>query len=387
MVEWEPKRLGDGVLKVGHGKSQQEIETSSGKYPILATGGVIGRTNTFLYDKPSVLIGRKGTIDKPQYMDTPFWTIDTLFYTMISKDYYPKFLYYAFCRIEWLKYNEASGVPSLSAKVIEDIELILPKFPEQRAIANVLSEVDAYIDAIEKLIAKKRAVKQGAMQELLTGKRRLPGFEGAWVSVSLGKLCFLITDGSHESPIEVINGYYMPSVKDMTDTGFDFSSCKQISKLDYERLVNNGCRPKMDDVVIAKDGSMLKYSFVIKKEMPIVILSSIAILRPDSEQISSEFLAHYFRQPKFIDDAILNYKTGTGVPRIVLKNFKEIMIAFPQEKDEQIAIATLLTDLDMELDALTLKLKKARSIKQGMMSELLTGRIRLIKEDVVDGEN
>lgn len=257
---------------------------------------------------------------------------------------------------------------------------------EQHRIAEALSEMDSYVISLEKLIAKKHAIKQGTMQELLTGKRRLEGFGGAWNSAPLGSLCILITDGSHESPLEVMNGYYMPSVKDMTENGFDFSGCKKISQSDYERLVKNGCRPRIDDVVIAKDGSILKYSFVLKKEMPIVILSSIAILRPDTEQISSEYLAHYFRQPKFIEYTILNYKTGTGVPRIVLKNFKEILIEFPQAKAEQSSIATILSDMDLEIDTLTTKLNKLKNIKQGMMSELLTGRIRL-KEDSPSGKD
>jgi type I restriction enzyme S subunit len=126
--EWEVKRLGE-ILKVRHGKSQQDVVVSDGMYPILATGGEIGRTNTSLYDKPSVLIGRKGTIDVPQYIDTPFWTIDTLFFTEISSLASPKFIFYKFNSINWYNYNEASGVPSLNASTIENIEFNCPPPP------------------------------------------------------------------------------------------------------------------------------------------------------------------------------------------------------------------------------------------------------------------
>ena len=111
MNKWETVRLGD-ILDICHGKNQREVEVPDGIYPVLGTGGVIGRTNSFLCDKPSVLIGRKGTIDRPQYMDTPFWTIDTLFYTKISSRAYPKFIFYVFCSINWQQYNAATGVPS-----------------------------------------------------------------------------------------------------------------------------------------------------------------------------------------------------------------------------------------------------------------------------------
>jgi type I restriction enzyme S subunit len=170
--EWEVKRLGE-VLRVRHGKSQHNIETQDGRYPILATGGEIGRTDTFLYDKPSVLIGRKGTIDKPQFRDEPFWTVDTLFYTEISGANSPNFLFYKFNMIDWRSYNEASGVPSLNASTIENIEINLAKPDEQTAIATVLSDMDAELSALVGRRDKTRALKQGMMQELLTGRIRL----------------------------------------------------------------------------------------------------------------------------------------------------------------------------------------------------------------------
>lgn len=170
--EWKVKTLGE-ILRVRHGRSQHNVVTNDGKYPILATSGEIGRTNVYLYDKPSVLIGRKGTIDSPQYMDTPFWTIDTLFYTEISVHAYPKFIFYLFHMIDWLRYNEASGVPSLNAATIENIEIRYPSPLEQQAIAAVLSDMDAEIAALEQRRDKTRELKQGMMQELLTGKTRL----------------------------------------------------------------------------------------------------------------------------------------------------------------------------------------------------------------------
>lgn len=147
--EWEVKKLGE-VLKVRHGKSQKSVNDENGLYPILATGGEIGRADTFLYDKPSVLIGRKGTIDVPQYMETPFWTIDTLFFTEISDNTNPKYIFYKFNLIDWYSYNEASGVPSLNTSTIEKIELPFPPtIKEQQSIAQILSDMDAEIESLE----------------------------------------------------------------------------------------------------------------------------------------------------------------------------------------------------------------------------------------------
>jgi len=171
--KWQVKKLAD-VLSVRHGRSQHGIADDNGEFQILATGGVIGKSKAFLYDKPSVLIGRKGTIDVPQYMETPFWTIDTLFYTEIAEDTHAKFVFYKFNLIHWYSYNEASGVPSLNAGTIERIEVTFPPTKsEQQGIAQVLSDIDAEIEALEQKRHKYKAIKQGMMQELLTGKTRL----------------------------------------------------------------------------------------------------------------------------------------------------------------------------------------------------------------------
>lgn len=170
--DWEVKKLGD-ALKVRHGRSQKEVEHPTGEYPILATGGQIGTATKFLCEKPSVLIGRKGTIDVPRFMDKPFWSVDTLFYTDVHEGYDAKFLFYVFQMVDWMSYNEASGVPSLNAKTIENIEVQIPKHDEQQAIAAILSDMDVEIQTLEARLAKARAVKEGMMQNLLTGRVRL----------------------------------------------------------------------------------------------------------------------------------------------------------------------------------------------------------------------
>ena len=167
--EWRKVRLGE-CLKIKHGKSQIEIEDIHGKYPILATGGEIGRTNDYLYDKESVLIGRKGTINNPMYIETPFWTIDTLFYSQIKSNSNAKFLYYTFQAINWYTYNEGSTIPSLSASTIMNIKILLPSLSEQTAIAEILTTADDEISLLKKQLDALKLQKKGLMQKLLTGE-------------------------------------------------------------------------------------------------------------------------------------------------------------------------------------------------------------------------
>jgi type I restriction enzyme S subunit len=170
---WVDARLGD-VLTVRHGQSQRAVESPDGRFPILASGGQIGWATSPLYDKPSVLIGRKGTIDRPQYQATPFWSVDTLFYTEISSTADPRFLYYLFLTVDWRSLNEASGVPSLSSKRVESVPVRLPRLEEQRAIRQRLDDVDTEVAVLAQRLSKARAVKLGMVQELLTGRTRLP---------------------------------------------------------------------------------------------------------------------------------------------------------------------------------------------------------------------
>ena len=147
------------VLKIKSGKDQKQVEDENGKYPILGTGGQIGKTNSFLYDKPSVLIGRKGTINKPQYMESPFWTVDTLFYSHIYEPNIPKYLFYSFQNVNWKKYDESTGVPSLSSSTIESVECSIPSPNEQIKVANFLSLLDKKIELQTKKIEDLKLFK------------------------------------------------------------------------------------------------------------------------------------------------------------------------------------------------------------------------------------
>lgn len=171
--EWEEKKIGD-ILKIMHGKNQHSVESSTGEYPILGTGGIIGKSVDYLCDWECVCIGRKGTIDKPLYVDYPFWSIDTLYYSKPLNENNVKFQYYLFTTIKWLDYAESSGRPSLSKDEIESIDITIPTdIKEQQAIASILTSMDEEIQDLEKEKEKIEKIKAGAMDDLLTGKVRL----------------------------------------------------------------------------------------------------------------------------------------------------------------------------------------------------------------------
>ena len=163
--EWQECRIGD-ILKILHGRDYKDYQAPNGEYPVLGTGGVIDHATKYLCDWACVLIGRKGTIDKPQYMDKPFWTVDTLFYSKPESSHNPKFQYYLFQTINWKKYNEASGVPSQSSSTIEGINVCVPNPHTQETIANLFSRVDELIDDHAVILARLQECKKGLMQQL-----------------------------------------------------------------------------------------------------------------------------------------------------------------------------------------------------------------------------
>jgi type I restriction enzyme S subunit len=171
-----------------------------------------------------------------------------------------------------------------------------------------------------------------------------------WKMTTLGEVCLDITDGSHTSPQSVEKGYYMASVKDMGDYGIHFENCRMISKKDYIKLVKNGCQPLYGDVLIGKDGARyLEDAFVFKQDEEVVLLSSIAILRPEKSKIISEYLYYYLTNKNTRIDIKNNYGSGSAIPRMVLKDFKKVPIPVPSIA-EQNAIAVTLSCLDDKID-------------------------------------
>lgn len=162
--EWEEKTIGQ-VLKIGSGKDYKQL--GHGNIPVFGTGGYMLSVNKALYSGESVFIGRKGTINKPFYYNGDFWTVDTLFYTYDFSEIIPKFTYLVFQQINWLKYNEASGVPSLSKTTIEKIKINLPYIAEQQIITKYFTAIEDLINSKQQQITQAEEWKKGLMQGLL----------------------------------------------------------------------------------------------------------------------------------------------------------------------------------------------------------------------------
>ena len=161
--EWDQLKFKD-VIKIKYGKDHKKLD--DGDIPVLGTGGVMRYVDSYLYEGESILIGRKGTIDKPRFISGKFWTVDTLFYTEIGEKILPKFAFQQLLLVNWLNLNEATGVPSLNTTSIGNIELKVPCLAEQTKIANVLSAIDQKIEVVSKQIEQAKQWKKGLLQQM-----------------------------------------------------------------------------------------------------------------------------------------------------------------------------------------------------------------------------
>lgn len=160
---WEVKKF-EELFEIGNGKDYKHLD--KGDIPVYGSGGYMLSVDEYLYEGESACIGRKGTINKPMFLSGKFWTVDTLFYTHSFNNCIPKFIYYVFQNIDWVKHNEAGGVPSLSKTNIYKIEAIVPKPNEQKKIVDFLSGVDKLITAQLEKIEQLKLHKKGLMQGL-----------------------------------------------------------------------------------------------------------------------------------------------------------------------------------------------------------------------------
>ena len=294
-----------------------------------------------------------------------------------------------------LQINSQTSIPMISQKQIEGIKIAIAKLDcEQAAIATALSDVDSLISALTKKIEKKKAIKQGLMQQLLTGKKRLPGYEknrepvqtewGAipkdWKTLSIGKCCSIKArigwQGLKKSEYLSSGEYVLVTGTDFLNGRIDWKSCVYVSKKRYEQDAN--IQIVKHDILITKDGTIGKVAFLDDVPCLGTLNSGIFVVRSHSEELDQCYLSKIFES--FIFDAFLeSLVAGSTINHLYQKDFVHFNFPVPPTKSEQTAIANILSDCDSEIAALEEKRDKYKEIKQGMMQQLLTGKIRLIK--------
>ena len=298
---------------------------------------------------------------------------------------YNEFLLHIFTSklvIHQIKKLSVGGImEGLSSKIIKNISIPQPPLHEQKAIATALTDTDNLIQSLEKLIEKKKKIKQGAMQQLLTGKKRLPGFSGEWEVRKLNTITWfqegpgVRTHQFTESGMKLLNGTNIQDGKLTLDRTNRYITLQQANGIYSHFLANEG------DVIIASSGVTIdkfheKVTEVKKCHLPFCMNTST--IRFKVKQIVSKYYIMYFLKSNEFKVQIGGQATGSAQLNFGPSHLNKINVIIPPTIEEQKAVAKVLSDMDSEIELLEQKLEKYKTIKQGMMQELLTGRIRLI---------
>jgi type I restriction enzyme S subunit len=366
--DWIVSYLGDQCNRITTGKLDANAMNSDGDYPFFTCAREVFRINRYAFDCQALLVSGNGA--NVGYIHYYRGRFNAYQRTYVLTDFR---IDIQFAR-HFLERNlqerirvevNAGNTPYITMGTLTDMLLAFPPTPaEQEAIAEALSDADAWIESLEQLIAKKRQIKQGAMQELLTGKRRLPGFSGEW-GVNLLRTSLRFQVGFPFSSAYFNDALIGVRLIRNRDLKHDDQVLHYAGDYDQAFLVNNG------DVLIGMDGDFLP---CLWKKGLALLNQRIGRIVPINGRLDSVFAYYYLIDPlKKIESAT----SSTTVKHLSHRDIELLRLPLPCF-NEQVAIAEVLSDMDAEIESLETKLAKARQIKQGMMQELLTGRIRLV---------
>ena len=385
--DWEVKRLGD-VAPLQRGFDLPTSELEDGPYPVVYSNGIGNYHREAMCDAPGLVTGRSGTIGHFTYIaEGRYWPHNTALWVTSFNGNHPLFIKYLYETLGFENFSTGTGVPTLNRNIVHDYLIPLPPLPEQRKIAAALSDVDEMIAALEKLIEKKRKIKTGAMQRLLIGKTRLPGFEGAWVEKRLGDVFEFHSNNtlSRASMIEGRGQIYNIHYGDVLIRYGAVLDCNKTAIPCLDDAASSVCKRdflKDGDVIIAdtaEDETVGKAVEVINVGDRLIASGLHTIfLRPKEGTFALGWLGYYVNSTAF-HDQLLPLITGIKVSSISKGSLMDTVLRCPPTLAEQKAIAKVLGDMDEEIAALEAELAKTRQLKQGMMQELLTGKTRLVQ--------
>jgi len=365
---WKTELLGS-VATLQRGYDLPYRLRKSGPIPIVTSSGTEDTHCESKVKGPGVVTGRYGTIGEVFFVGGDFWPLNTTLYVRDFHGNDPLFVSYLLRTIDFHTHSGKSGVPGVNRNDLHEIAVPLPPTKaEQEAIAQALSDADALIESLELLLAKKRHLKQGAKQELLNPKM-------GWVTTKLGSLgAFLKGSGIRKDESQSGN---LPCVRygEIYTKHSDY--IKAFHSWISPEVAATAKRLKKGDLLFAGSGETkaeIGKCVAFVDEAEAYAGGDIVILRP--EKVDSLFWGYYLNTVS-INRQKASRGQGDAVVHISFAALADVDVMLPPV-EEQTAIASILSDMDTEIAALESKLTKARQIKQGMMQELLTGKIRLV---------
>ena len=383
------------AITINNGCDYKHVQVEENGYPVIGSGGQFAWANQYMYDGEAVLLGRKGTIDKPMYYNGKFWTVDTMFYGISKKNAKCKYLYYQAKIIPFERYATATALPSMTQTDLNNNRICLPPIDEQSSIATYLdkkcSEIDNVISAQQKRIALLQELKQSVITHAVTkglntnvemkdsGVEWIGEIPSSWNIVRLKSDCSLKGrigwNGLRSEEFEKESYAYLVTGQDFISSDIDWSKCYQINKVRYDEdpciQLENG------DLLITKDGTIGKIAKVSNMDKPACLNSGIFVLKQKSRD---EFVQGYLYWSLYSDllkDFNAYTSTGTTILHLYQNVFENMPLVVPSKKEQQ----EISDYLDKKTKSIDSSISKAQhqvdllqEYKLSLSTEVVTGK-------------
>ena len=329
MSEWKTYKLSE-LVEIKYGKDHKHL--ADGVIPVYGSGGIMRFAETHLYDRESILIPRKGTLSNLFYLDKPFWSVDTMFYTKIKNGVHGKYLYYLLKSMDLASMNVGSAVPSLTTEVLNKVEISLPDLPTQRQIAQILSSLDDKIELNLQMNQTLEAMAQAIFKEWFVDFN-FPGFDGelvdglpkGWKVVELSSL-ISVKDGTHDSPKQQQEGKYLITSKHLKNHFIDFSNAYKISDDDFNK-VNKRSKVDRLDILITMIGTVGNLYFVHESKIDFAI-KNIGLFKA-SERPDLAYFLYFTIDSKETSEYFIKRLAGSTQQYLTLETLRQTPVLLP----------------------------------------------------------
>lgn len=436
MIEnWVNVELGK-VCDIISGKNQKDVLTSNGKFPIYGSGGIFGKANSYLCEAGSTIIGRKGTINKPIFVNERFWNVDTAFGISPSTLVNKKYIYFFCLGFNFKKLDRSTTIPSLAKTDIAKISLPLAPLPIQRAIVakieTLFSDLDNGIANLKQAQAQLKIYRQAVLEQGLTGvftknfRTENPNLEKSkdlfqkiqdeiefsyknacimakrdgkrkpkdqrtnkkainvtsylpeipWNYYRLEDLTYLVTDGTHFTPKYQDQGIKFLSVKNVRPYLIKDDDIKYISEDEHYKLTDR-CKPEYGDILYTKVGATYGYAAKVKLDYEFSIFVSLCLIKPVHRFLLTEYL-EYLMNSEIVFRQARQRVSGSGVPDLHLVEIRDFKIPLPSVEEQHVIIQEIesrLSVCDKMVQSINESLAKAEALRQSILKKAFEGNL------------
>ena len=371
-MEWKEDVLGN-VLEVKYGKDHKKL--ADGQYPVYGSGGLMRYVDSKLYDGPSILIPRKGTLNNIMFVESPFWTVDTMFWSIINTDKVdPKFLFYSICKRDFASMNVGSAVPSMTVNILNDIQISYPKnIEDQRRIASILSSLDRKIELNNKINADLEEMAQAIFKNWFVDFE--PFKDGKFVDSELGMIPEGWEVGSPYEYVKVVygapyksakfndNGEGLPliRIRDLKDCNPQFYTPEILPQTEY---VNMG------DIVAGMDAEFVPH---IWKGNTGLLNQRVCKLMPQQTSISNLFVL-YLMKPEL--EFVQSYKTGTTVSHLGKADIDKFVVVLPPLKVVE-ECSKILDSILQRIKNISAESRNLSLLRDTLLPRLMSGELEV----------